>query len=79
MAFQFERLCVDQTFSFVNCRSGGSQIFKQSQQHLRHLPSLSGAFRPPQGAWQQEGSKGQQQGLLKIQEWPCKIQEWPCC
>ena len=35
------------------------------------LHNLSGAFRPPQVAWQQEGCKGQQHGLLEIQEWPC--------
>ena len=39
IAFQLERLCTGKTvLPLVSCRSGRSQIFKQSQKHLRRSP-----------------------------------------
>ena len=38
VAFQLEQLRNGQTLPLVKCRSGGSQIFKQSRQHSRRLP-----------------------------------------
>ena len=44
-AFELERLCIGQTFPLVNCRSGGSQIFKQSQKHLTEVSAVPSDLR----------------------------------
>ena len=72
VAFQLERLFTGQTVPpLVSCRSGSSQVFKQSQKHLRRSPRSQRCLQSFAGGMAARRSKGQQHGLLKIQEWPC--------